>query len=126
MLWLCPVIQSLWRKIENWITNVCDHKIHLHPVYIIFNLETNKTESTPDIIWLILLIIKKYIYSCKCLETKPEFTEVVIKVEGVEKIEFDIALKHNKIHLHYDKWSRFAPARDLTETKDREHDSDFI
>ena len=126
LLWHCPVAQSLWFELKKWIYNVCKYNMALLPVYIIFSLEVSKAECTPDIVWLIILICKQYLYQAKCLDKKPTFTELKGKITEIENIEYRIAYNSKRLHLHYDKWSSFAVRRQDEVFIDRNEDAVFI
>ena len=126
LFWHCPWAQDIWTELRKWVQTKCGLKITMHPVYVIFNLEVNWDETTPDIVWLILLITKQYLYAAKCLDVTPRFENGIEKIKDIENIEYNIAQDSNKLHFHYDKWSRFAARRPDSVNCDRKEDAIFI
>lgn len=108
MLWTCPIIQKLWIELQSWIKLICGFKIVLEPWYVILSLDKDDKECTPDVIWLILLVTKQYIYRCKCLETSASISGTIHHLKQIEAIEYNLSVEKGKIGHHFDKWSSFA------------------
>ena len=51
------------------------------------------------------LVVKFYLYRCKCNNTLPSFKNALSEVEIIHNIEFSIAQKRNKLNRHYRKCS---------------------
>ena len=51
----------------------------------------------------IFIICKQYLYACRCLESKPNFQELVTKILYYKNVEKYIATKNGKLQLHNSK-----------------------
>ena len=60
------------------------------------------------IINLLILLTSRYIYVCKCLETRPRFQGVLKKISELEYIERKISQKNNRMYNHNKKWRQIA------------------
>ena len=58
---------------------------------------------------LVILIAKKYIYNAKCNDYNISMKGFRNMLQTTEKIEKQIALKHDKLHIHDEKWSPLLP-----------------
>ena len=50
------------------------------------------------------MAIKQYIYACRCKEVLPSPLAAIEKISIIEKMEYSIALKNDKIDRHNEKW----------------------
>ena len=48
-----------------------------------------------------------YLYAYQCLESKPNFQELVTKILYYKNVEKYIATKNSKLQLHNNKWAIF-------------------
>ena len=55
----------------------------------------------------ILLIAKKYIYSCRCNKTKPSITILNAKIKMIYQLEMMVAKSINKLPTHLRKWGNY-------------------
>jgi len=107
MLWECPKARKMWEEVKTWIKDKTDYELHMSPSYIILNIDIQRDESTPEIIWLILIIVRQYLYSSKCLEKIPSAQGAIKAIQQVEQIELSIATQHRKVEEHCMKWGNF-------------------
>ena len=56
----------------------------------------------------ILLIAKKYIYSCRCNKTKPSIMVLIANIKMIHQLEMMVAKSCNKLPFHLKKWSKFT------------------
>lgn len=59
---------------------------------------------------VILLSGKQYIYNSKCKQRVPKVVEFVAILHKLEKAEYLIALKNNKLQKHKKKWKSLYKA----------------
>lgn len=71
---------------------------------IIFNNYANTDKAMVN---TMILIIKQYIYVCKCSGNVPRFIECAQKIAQVVSIEKSIAIRQNKLKKHEGKWRRY-------------------
>ena len=57
-----------------------------------------------NVINLIFLIAKQYLYRCRCTKEKPEKLKVISCIEDCKKIEAYNAKLQGKTASHYKKW----------------------
>ena len=65
-----------------------------------------KFDTQDDSTFIILLLGKYYIYSRKCLNTKPSLKDFIAKTKRVYAIELHIARKRDKLTYHLKKWKK--------------------
>lgn len=56
----------------------------------------------------ILLIAKKYIYSCRCNKTKPSIMVLIARIKMIHQLEMMVAKSRNKLSFHLKKWGKFT------------------
>ena len=61
-----------------------------------------------SIVNFLLLIGKRYIYICRCKKTLPKFTAYKRFVNSIQKTEYHIALRKDKIFAHNKKWRIYS------------------
>ena len=55
----------------------------------------------------ILLIAKKYIYSCRCNKTKPSIIVLNARIKMIYRFELMVAKCCNKLPIHFEKWGKY-------------------
>ena len=55
----------------------------------------------------ILLIAKKYIYSCRCTKTTPSIIVLDARIKMIHRLEMMIAKSCNKLPIHLKKWGKY-------------------
>ena len=100
VLWDCPYAQRIWQN----LTTMCD-----------INLDINKvmqnTICTPDknIHNLVVLIVKQYLFRCKCEGTAPSEARTLTEIRTFFKIEMYDAKVNCKTKQLLAKWSPLSP-----------------
>lgn len=102
----CVKACKMWDALKNYIAqnNCSDQSLQLDwsPKNIIFStVHPNPTNA----INLLVTIVKKYIYSSRCLNTIPSPVLIEDQVEQIFLTETRIATRKNKLRLHAKKWS---------------------
>ena len=55
----------------------------------------------------ILLIAKKYIYSCRCNKIKPSTMVLNARIKMIYRLEMMVAKSCNKLPIHFEKWGKY-------------------
>lgn len=109
LLYECIHVSSFWNKLLNWIKSKCKHCDRLTS----FNLQliifgTSKDFESDAVFDLILLMAKKYIYYCRCLN-KPlnfvSFQKQVAKRYAIEKYMYSTKCQWQKC---ISKWACYT------------------
>ena len=62
-----------------------------------------------DLLNLINITVKQYLYACRCNNTYPIITTAIMKIKYICDIEKSIALKNNTLAQHNKKWQLLSP-----------------
>ena len=100
----CHYSVNFGGEVIKWISSLGIHIVSLCCKDIIFGITVSKEELFVN---HILLIAKKYIYSCKCNKVKPSFFVFLAKVKTIYKLEMMVAKSDNKWPTHLKKWGKF-------------------
>ena len=109
LYWICPPVRKIWTKVVALIKDEFDYELLLDPVTCLLGLEPEGTEECiPDVVQLVLSIVKYYIYSCKCTGIVPEFHGVIYKIKEIWYIENNIAKKKGLKSCKMKKWKWYC------------------
>lgn len=101
----CPKIQSLWKFIEKMLQNLLrDKELLLTNKVIIFNCIHGPHKS---FINSVILYVKHFIYSSKCLNVLPTNQTLMSKLKQAQNIERLIACRLDTIRKYKKKWDVF-------------------
>ena len=100
----CHYSLNFGGDVIKWISSLDIQIVILCCKDIIFGITDSKEELFVN---HILLIAKKYIYSCKCNKVKPSFLVFLAKVKTIYKLEMMVAKYGNKWPTHLKKWGKF-------------------
>ena len=103
LLYNCPYITKLWVQVKTWLgtLNIKLHKFTLPE--IIFN---NVKEDATDIINMIILTSKQYIYRARCFRNKPTIQGIINEVRMLEKMELLMAKDNKELARVSKKWNK--------------------
>ena len=106
LFWDCPSIINIWKETSQHINDIlgCDLVIKKELIFL-YDIEAGNLTT---VIHLIILIVCRAIYVCKCIGIKPSWAYALSQIEEVERIERIISVKNNKLMLHLKKWGKFA------------------
>ena len=108
LLYNCKIAQGLWNRFEEYV----NAEIKLEPGILILyekNIMLNMVHPKPGhIINLLVLYIKQYIFACKCLGSKPDFHEIMIKIKQLYNTESYNATVSNNSYKHETKWAPYS------------------
>ena len=95
----CIIIRELWTKVYEHFDQL-EH-VNLESANILLNQVVDKPNHVNN---FICLVIKQYIYRCRCLKKPIIFHEAYALIKRVRAMERYIAIKNGKSNLHEAKW----------------------
>ena len=107
LFWDCPVNKQIWTEITNYVNETlgCALKIEKELIFL-YDIEAGNLIVT--IINLIIIIVCRAIYVCKCIGMLRNWIYVKSKIDEIENMERLISVKNNKLTLHNKKWGKFV------------------
>ena len=108
LFWFCPQVKNLWIQFCEWINFNFDYKIDTDPAFILLNLVPDTWEQPPDVVMLSILVVKKYIWTRRCLGLRVNIQEAIEQIKQVEGFEADTANVNYKREQHALKWGPLA------------------
>ena len=105
LLCLCPMVKKLWEALKRWLYYFCFLPFAQSDYEILFN---QYKDSFPDMVNVIILITKQYIYAQRCLNNKLNFNSLLHKIVRYRNAEVKLAKKDSKLYekIKY-KWCMF-------------------
>ena len=80
----CKIVKKLWIALKKWLYYHCFIVFEISQYEILMN---RYRDCFPALVNTLILIVKQYIYACKCLECTPNFTEIVARIQKYCTIE---------------------------------------
>ena len=84
------VVNKIWKSLRKWLKYFCNIDLELEPQEIIFSCYK---DSFQDMVNVIILIMKHFIYVQRCLKGRLEFVALVSKITNYQMLEHFIAKK---------------------------------
>ena len=110
LFWDCPSVEKFWLDVIHFLKS--NHFVHndleMNAQLIIFG-----GKNIPDIVNLIMLIAKRYIYSSKINHSVPHITAFKSTISRYYKVEESIAFKADKLDLFIQKWHQMKRILDI-------------
>ena len=101
----CHYTKKFWAEVIKWMGN---QDIEIEPLSnkdIMFGImDCNRDLFVNHI----LLIARKYIYSCRCNKTKPSIMVLNARIKMIHQLEMMVAKSCNKLTFHLKKWGKFT------------------
>ena len=97
----CNAIRMLWENLKKWIKYFLKVDIELTPELILLNNYSRKYKS---LINTMIIIMKQYVYSTKCMAGSVTFMEFVGKIYKWHNIEKQAAYENNHVKAYKKKW----------------------
>ena len=85
LFWDCSVTNQIWQEISKWLSIMLDNWLEIKKELIF--LHDIEAGNYTVIINLIILIVTRYMYTCKCIGTKPNTLGAIQKIKDIERIE---------------------------------------
>ena len=102
LFWECITVNTIWSKLSEWLSACLGCNLEIKQELIF--LHDIEAGNYTDIINLTILIVTRYIYVCKCVESDPTFRGAMNKVSEIEHLERTISKNNGKIYQHNKKW----------------------
>ena len=98
----CRFSKNLWMQIVSWLNDLNIAIIEIKDNEIMLGY----TNESPHWILLnhILIIGKQIIYSSRLTKSKPLLSQFIVKLKHIERIEYYIAKRRDRISFHEKKW----------------------
>ena len=98
----CRFSKNFWMQIVSWLNDLNIAIIELKDSEIMLGY----TNESPHWILLnhILIIGKQIIYSSRLSKSKPLLSQFIVKLKHIERIEYYIAKRRDRISFHEKKW----------------------
>ena len=102
----CNIVrQKVWYPLKRWLYYFCFINFEIDEYEIIFNVYK---DSFADMVNMIILIAKQYIYATKCLNNNLSFRELIQRIQMYKTIEEIINAKQNgKNEAKLLKWQMY-------------------
>ena len=83
-LWECHFVKTMWIRLKEALNNALQTNIPLQPEVFIFNIYEGEYSGVVNTCFL---LIKQYIYNCKCNDKLPSFEQAISYVKYYKNIE---------------------------------------
>ena len=107
LLFDCDMAKDTWMNLHDFIVKfmeVTENQLNWDLQAIMLN---KVHPNSSDIINLLVLITKQYIFSCKCLKKKIYFPHIVQKIENIYQLERYNVQTKNQMCKHQIKWEKY-------------------
>ena len=100
----CPFVVTIYNQIKQWCTNFNVHMPNLESQSIIYGILPCPPEN--ELVNLLIMLFKKLVfdrrmnYTCRCVT----LSTFIYKLKEINKIEYDIVMKKNKLSKHFTNW----------------------
>jgi len=94
LYWGCRKTRRLWERLKEFLFDKTGLLLEMDPVVLLLGISRkNQDEGPPELIYLLSLIVKSYIHSCKCKNIVPNEEGLIYRILNVKKLEYTIAIK---------------------------------
>ena len=97
----CKSSYTIWENLRTELYESRRKAISIEPIDILWNGVVKKKNSVAN---FLTLVTKQYIYSCRCANTVPSYTQLKSKIKSIQNTELYIAKKNGKECYHNAKW----------------------
>ena len=106
----CKKVKTLWKQVCRWLTYVLKLQVQLQltDTQIVFN---NVKGRYAEVINIVILIVKQYIYASKCLEEELGFRQMYNRIQEYRKVEKIVAFKTGKMLKYVKKWENSSKSK---------------
>jgi hypothetical protein len=81
----CVYVKRIWFRIQNWLYPNMIFTQNIQVKHTIFGFEFDTADN--NLFNFMMLIVKKYIYNCRCKDIKPRFETALLEIKKYHKIE---------------------------------------
>lgn len=102
----CATSKNLWNEVTEYIFSISGLRIVMTDVDKLMGIM-----GTGDscLLNLIIIIVKQYIYACRCKNVSPIIEIIKMKINDVCNAEKSIAIKKNAVDQYLNKWQILNP-----------------
>ena len=100
----CTVVRKIWNQVETFLNETFDLQVHFTLCTIVLNQILDVPCNIAD---FICLLVKVYLYQCRCKRNQPNFYEIEGYIAKCHLYERHHAYKTDKIKIHSKKWSQY-------------------
>ena len=104
LLYECDIVKQLWFALVKWIKYYSNIDIKIDLSLVVLN---NYKGSANKLINMYILALKQYIYSSKCKEKIPTFSEFVRELDALYFIEKAAAFESSHGRQFFSKWKTY-------------------
>ena len=111
LLFECSKIEMFWKELCNKINSRCSHahNLQLSRTLILFGTDINH-QKTDDILKLIVLMAKQYMYRCKFQDRLPQIKEFIAIIHDRYVIERAMSISKGERPATFQiKWVNYLP-----------------
>ena len=102
----CETSKKLWSEVTGYLYDISGMRINMSYVDVLLGMVG---AGDTDLLNLINITVKQYLYACRCNNTFPIIATAIMKIKDICDIEKSIALKNNTLAQHNKKWQLLSP-----------------
>ena len=106
LFWECPMVRNIWDGLSLWLSACLENNLEIKKELIF--LHDIEAGNYTKIINLTILVATRYIYVCKCIESKPTLRGAMSKISEIEYLERKISQNKGQLYHHNKKWRQIA------------------
>ena len=99
LFWNCTKVKVFWEELIEWLDN---GRIVLNEIDVLLGMENNNNFRIFQN--KIYIVAKQFLYYCRCNNMAPNLIAFRNRLCIVKKVEYSIAIGHNKVNRHNELW----------------------
>ena len=104
LLWECEKVQTLLEEIDHWTSSIGTFTLNYNKKTFLLGIIDSRYSADTN---LVILTIKHYIYSCRCLSKNITFSGVRQTLKNLYLTEMAIATKNQKLEQFQIIWNKW-------------------
>ena len=101
LLWDCITTKHIWKALTKYISNASQEQVKFTVQETLFSMYAGKHH---EVINTMILIGKQYLYAKHCMNERPTFLGLLMKIKDYKDLEYLTHLKLNTSPKYYKKW----------------------
>ena len=98
VFWECRMVQKLWKKLKEIVLEQnISSELNIMDAFLGI--------SASNLVNLICVVVKQYIYFCRCKNITPIVEVMLNRIKEVKNIEYKIASVNDTVTKHSKKWT---------------------
>ena len=121
----CLIVKRIWKQFKQYLIEeigISKNELFFSNKNIMLN---NVHPDTKHIVNLLVLVIKQYVFACKCLLDKPNFKVIKEKIEKLHQLELYNVKQTGSIQKHIKKWATLTGIKYVDTTNPGENNIDL-